>query len=85
VSVVCGTAMSPARRHYVDDAPHLSRPGAGKVFRGSRKRLRRMKWYEHTSVEFWIFVVLTLLMLFGGIPWMIRHPPRQAHQANEAR
>lgn len=57
----------------------------GKVYRGSRKRLRRIKWYEHTSVEFWIFVALMLLMLFGGIPWMIRHPPEHHHQTNEAR
>jgi hypothetical protein len=49
------------------------------VYRGSRKRLRRIKWHKHTSVEFWIFVVLMLLMLFGGIPWMIRHAPEHHH------
>jgi uncharacterized iron-regulated membrane protein len=55
------------------------RAGAGSVYRGSRKRVRRLKWQEHTSVEFWIFVILMLIMLFVGIPWLIRHPPETHH------
>lgn len=63
----------PAARHYGHSAgPH---PGVGKAYRGSRKRVRRIKWWENTSVEFWILVALLLLMLFVGVPWLIRHPP----------
>lgn len=82
---MCRVVMPALRPTLSGSGPHLSRPGAGHVYRGSRKRLRRIKWHEHTSVEFWIFVVLMLLMLFGGIPWMIRHPPEHRHFTSEAR
>jgi len=72
--------MPAMRHHLAGSGPHASRPGAGKVYRGSRKRLRRIGWRENTSVELWIFVVLVLFMLFVGIPWLIRHPPVHHHQ-----
>jgi hypothetical protein len=53
--------------------PHAARPGAGKVYRGSRKRLKRVKWRENTPIEFWVLVALLLVALFVIIPWMIRH------------
>jgi hypothetical protein len=61
------------------------RVGAGKVHRGSRKRVQRIKWRENTSVEVWIFIVLILLTLILGIPWLIKHPPDDHHHhlANE--
>jgi hypothetical protein len=66
----------PAGRHHVyGEGPHGARPGAGKLYRGSRKRVRRIKWRENTSVEFWIFVVLIVFMLLVGVPWLIKHPP----------
>jgi hypothetical protein len=43
--------------------------------RGSRKRLHRIKWRQNTSVGFWVFVIFMLVVLFVGIPWLIRHPP----------
>jgi hypothetical protein len=75
----------PAVRHHVSgEGPHAGRPGVGKVYRGSRKRVRRIKWWENTSVELWIFVVLMLFMLFVGIAWMIGHPPADHdHQRSE--
>jgi len=49
-------------------------PGHGKVYRGSRKRVQRIRWQEHTPVELWILLVVLLLVLLIVIPWMIRHP-----------
>jgi hypothetical protein len=54
--------------------PHAARPGGGKIYRGSRKRLKRIKWRENTPIEFWVLVALLLVALFVIIPWMIRHP-----------
>jgi hypothetical protein len=72
--------MSAIRQRVSTGGPQQNRPGTSKVFRGSKKRLQRIKWYEHTSIEFWVFVVLVLLMLFAGIPWMIHHPPDEHHR-----
>ena len=65
-------------------APHPGRPGAGKTYRGSRKRLRRIKWQEHTPVEFWIYLVLMLVALLIVIPWLIKHPPPEHHHGTDA-
>jgi uncharacterized iron-regulated membrane protein len=67
--------MPLVRHHDAGKGPHDDRHGAGRVYRGSRKRIRRIKWRDNTSIEFWILVLLMLLLLFVGIPWMIRHPP----------
>ena len=76
--------MSAVRHDVSGAGPHAGRPGVGKVFRGARKRVRRIKWRDNTSVEFWILVVLMLFILFVGIPWMIRHPPADHdHQRSE--
>jgi hypothetical protein len=68
----------PAAHHY--GSGNGPRAGAGKVYRGSRKRVRRIKWLENNSVEFWILVVLLLFMLLVGVPWLVKHPPADRHQ-----
>jgi type II secretory pathway component PulM len=73
--------MTVARQHLTS---HLGRPGAGKVYRGSRKRLRRLKWREHTPAEFWILVVIVIVMLLVVIPWLINHPPAEHHHETDA-
>jgi hypothetical protein len=45
------------------------------VHRGSRKRLRRIKFAGNTSVDFWLLVALMLFMLFVVVPWLMKHPP----------
>jgi hypothetical protein len=51
----------------------------GKIYRGSRRRLRRIKWHEHTPTEFWIFVGPVIVMLIVLILWLTKHPPAEAH------
>jgi hypothetical protein len=44
------------------------------TFRGSRRRLRRIRFRENWTRDMWlllVFVVLTVLLLF---PWLVRHP-----------
>jgi len=72
--------MASARRFTVGRGPQLGRAGAGKIYRGSRTRLRRIKWYQHTPTEFWIFVVLMIVILIALFLWLTNHPPPEAHQ-----
>jgi len=42
--------------------------------RGSRRRLRRIRFRENWTRDMWLlvaFVVLAMLVLF---PWLVRHP-----------
>jgi hypothetical protein len=61
--------------------PQTSGPRAGKVYRGSRRRLRRLTFRGNWSVELWIFLAVMLFMLFVVVPWIVRHPPSDQHHA----
>jgi len=76
--------MAGGRQHLSHSGLHLLGPGAGKTYRGSRKRLRRIKWHEYTPVEFWIYLVLLLVALLIVIPWLIKHPPSGHHHGTDA-
>ena len=76
--------MAGGRQHLSHGGSNLGRSGAGKTYRGSRKRLRRIKWQEHTPVEFWIYLVLMLVALLIVIPWLIKHPPPEHHHGTDA-
>jgi hypothetical protein len=62
------------RRRLIIGAPRARRWGPSGAYRGSRKRLRRLKWHAHTSVELWIFVVLVLIMFSVGLSRLFWHP-----------
>jgi hypothetical protein len=47
----------------VRNGSHLSRPGAGRTYRGSSKRIRRIKWQDHTPPEFVTFVVVAFIIM----------------------
>jgi competence protein ComGC len=46
--------------------------------------VRRIKWYEHTPVEFWIYLVLLLVLLLILIPWLIKHSQPEHHHGRDA-
>jgi hypothetical protein len=58
------------------NGPH---PHRFQTIRGSRKRLRRITLRGNWSIEFWIFVAIMAFTLLIGVPWLIRHPPADAH------
>ena len=60
--------------------PHTARAGAGKTYKGSKKRVRQIRLRDTWSVGFWIFVVVVLIQLFIVVPWLIRHPPEHFEQ-----
>jgi hypothetical protein len=78
--------MSPNRHHQLVGGPHTGRPGAEKVYRGSRRRLTRIRWQDHTSTDFLLFVVLALLTIFFSLVWVANHPsPDSPEQTIESR
>ncbi len=42
----------------------------GRVYRGSRKRLARLRWHENTPLRVWILVAVVLLMFVGAFLWL---------------
>jgi hypothetical protein len=45
---------------------------ANKVYRGSRRRFRRIRLRGNGSVEFWLLVAWVAFLLLVVLPWMIR-------------
>ena len=59
--------------------PHFARTGAVRVHRGSAKRIRRIKWRDHTPREFVVLVIRGVAMILVLISWLIAHPDRGHH------
>ena len=59
--------------------PQTAKTGAEKVYRGSNKRVRRIKWQDHTPVRLRILVALLIVALAAMMSWLIRHPPHHLH------
>jgi hypothetical protein len=57
------------------DGPRCGRSGGLKGYRGSQKRLDRIKWHQHTPLNFRIFVLVVVLTLIALATWLLRHPP----------
>jgi hypothetical protein len=67
--------------HRAADGPQTARPGDIHIHRGSRKRLKRISWLYDSSPEFWLFLVLFLLLMFVFIPWQMSHSSKQQESA----
>jgi hypothetical protein len=65
--------MRTARRVGSGSGPGFGRARHGRVYRGSRKRLREIKWSEHSPIEFWAFVALVLVSVFIVILVIVRY------------
>lgn len=50
-------------------------PRPPKTYRGSLRRLRRIKVRGHGSWELWILAAWVAFLLIVVIPWLIRHTP----------
>ena len=48
-------------------------PSRPSRYKGSRKRIDRIRLGQHWSAEIVIFFVGVVLMLLVGVPWLIRH------------
>jgi len=53
---------------------HFGRPGVGRAYRGSPKRIRRIRWQEHTPREFVVLIVVGVAIVVALISWLVTHP-----------
>ena len=44
-----------------------------KVYRGSRRRVRRIKMRDNNSRTLWVLILWVAFLLIVVVPWMIRH------------
>jgi hypothetical protein len=44
----------------------------GKVYRGSRRRVRLIRLRDNWSLELWLLAAWVAFLLFVVVPWMIR-------------
>ena len=49
--------------------------GARRTFRGSNKRIRRIRIRGNGSWEMWLLLAWVAFVLLVVIPWMIHHSP----------
>jgi hypothetical protein len=65
--------------HPPADDSRSRRSGTLKIERGSHKRVNRIKWQQHTPLDFRIFVLILLLALIALAAWLLNHPPEAHH------
>jgi hypothetical protein len=53
------------------DATSGARPS--RTFRGSRRRVRRIKMRGNSAWELWLLLAWVLFLLFVVVPWMAHH------------
>ena len=44
------------------------------TFRGSRRRLRRIRFRDNWTKEMWLLVAFVLALLLLLFPWFVHHP-----------
>jgi hypothetical protein len=65
--------------------------GSGRAlmaYRGSRRRLRKIRMRGNSSFIVWALLILALLIVFVGVPWAMRHrvpKPEHVFGASEGR
>src|SRR4051812_27358752 len=65
--------MAGGRRSGAHCSSHLGRAGGGRIYRGSAKRIGRIKWREHTPRGFAAFVFALVAIMVGVITWLTTH------------
>ena len=48
--------------------------GVGRAYRGSPKRIRRIRWQEHTPRELVVLIVVGVAIVVALISWLVTHP-----------
>lgn len=72
------TARTRGRR------PFLGGVRAPSPYRGSWKRLRRVTMRGNWSAEVLVLLIFGALMVFGVIPWLMRHAVHPGHHDSPA-
>jgi hypothetical protein len=56
------------------DGPHGAKSGVRRTHRGSSKRIRRIRWRDHTPADVLGAALITLAIILGVIVWMTACP-----------
>jgi hypothetical protein len=56
---------------------------AGRTYRGSSKRVRRIRWQDHTPPSLVAFMAAGLAMIVLLISWLVTHPQAVHHHTAE--
>ncbi len=67
--------LMPGVQHRVSGGgSNLGRPRAGRIYRGSAKRIRRIKWRDYTPREFVVLMVVGIAVVLVLMSWLMTHP-----------
>jgi hypothetical protein len=81
----CYVAARSMRSGYrYPSGPHFSGSRCGRTYRGSLKRVRRIKWQEHTPPSFVAFAAAGIATIVLLISWLVTHPEAGHHHAEHA-
>jgi hypothetical protein len=59
--------------------PYSNRSGALRVDRGSRKRLRRIRWRDNTPPGVLLLGAVLVIVLVALVVWTLEHPNAHYH------
>jgi hypothetical protein len=71
------------RTHATGQGGDRSAGRPAKIYRGSRRRLKRIAFRGNWSFELLLFVAWLLFCLLVLVPWLVRHPPEHRQQTGE--
>ena len=60
---------------------HSGGSRSGRAYRGSAKRVRRIRWQDHTPRSFVALMVAGLAITILLISWLVTHPDTAHHHA----
>jgi hypothetical protein len=75
--------MAGEQRSGSHNGPHLGRAGVGRIYRGSAKRIGRIRWREHTPWELVALMVVVIAIVVALVSWLVTHPEAGHHHHGE--
>ena len=75
--------MAGGQRSGSHSGPHLCRAGVGRIYRGSAKRIGRIRWREHTPWELVALMVVVIAIVVALVSWLVTHPEAGHHHHGE--
>jgi len=80
----CYVAAQSMRGGYRSSSgPPSSGSRPGRTYRGSSKRVRRIKWQDHTPPSFVVFMAAGLVVMVLLISWLTTHADTEHHHAEQ--
>ncbi len=65
--------------HTSASGPQSIRPGAQKVYRGSRSRIRKIRLRDNTPPGLLLLGIVLLIVVIAMVVWQLQHPDMHHH------